>query len=227
MKILLAEDTKDMNRVVTAALEHQGYDVDSVYDGRQAFEAAMHSGYDVIVMDIMMPEMDGIEVLKTLREKKIITPILLLTAKTGVDDRVDGLDAGADDYLTKPFSMKELLARVRALTRRKKEYENKLMTYGDISLNGENFELRAGNTIRLSVKEFELLQSLIVNAGIFLATDYFLEHVWDRSSDAESSTVKLYVAYLNAKLKAVSSRVTITEEKGKYKLMEWSEKEDE
>ena len=219
MKILLAEDTKDMNRVVTAALEHQGYQVDSVFNGKDALEAAMQSGYDAMVMDIMMPEMDGIEVLRILREKKIITPILLLTAKTGIDDRVDGLDAGADDYLTKPFSMKELLARVRAMTRRKKQYESKIMTYGDISLNGDNFELRATNTIRLSIKEFELLQTLMVNSETFLTTEYFLEHIWD-NSDAESSTVKLYVAYLNNKLKAVSSHVTIMEKNGTYKLME-------
>ncbi len=219
MKILLAEDTKDMNRVVTAALEHQGYHVDSVFNGKEALEAAMNSGYDAMVMDIMMPEMDGIEVLKILREKKIITPILLLTAKTGIDDRVDGLDAGADDYLTKPFSMKELLARVRAMTRRRIQYENKLVTYGDISLNGDNFELKATNTIRLSVKEFELLQSLMVNTETFLSADYFLERIWD-NSDAEISTVKLYVAYLNNKLKAVSSRITIMEKNGSYKLTE-------
>ena len=224
MKILLAEDTKDMNRVVTAALEHQGYHVDSVFNGREALEAAMQSGYDAMVMDIMMPEMDGIEVLKILREKKIITPVLLLTAKTGIDDRVDGLDAGADDYLTKPFSMKELLARVRAMTRRKNQYESKLMTYGDISLNGDNFELKAMNTIRLSVKEYELLQALMVNTETFLSADFFLEHIWD-NSDAEISTVKLYVAYLNNKLKAVSSRVTILEKNGTYKLMETNENE--
>ncbi|MBQ6392612.1 MAG: response regulator transcription factor [Eubacterium sp.] len=224
MKILLAEDTKDMNRVVTAALEHQGYHVDSVFDGKEALEAAMQSGYDAMVMDIMMPEMDGIEVLKILREKKIITPVLLLTAKTGIDDRVDGLDAGADDYLTKPFSMKELLARVRAMTRRKNQYESKLMTYGDISLNGDNFELKAMNTIRLSVKEYELLQALMVNTETFLSADFFLEHIWD-NSDAEISTVKLYVAYLNNKLKAVSSRVTILEKNGTYKLMETNENE--
>ena len=224
MKILLAEDTKDMNRVVTAALEHQGYHVDSVFNGREALEAAMQSGYDAMVMDIMMPEMDGIEVLKILREKKIITPVLLLTAKTGIDDRVDGLDAGADDYLTKPFSMKELLARVRAMTRRKNQYESKLMTYGDISLNGDNFELKATNTIRLSIKEFELLQTLMVNTETFLSEDYLLEHIWD-NSDAEISTVKLYVAYLNNKLKAVSSRVAIMEKNGTYRLMESNENE--
>lgn len=224
MKILLAEDTKDMNRVVTAALEHQGYNVDSVFNGKEALEAAMSSGYDAMVMDIMMPGMDGIEVLKMLREKKIITPVLLLTAKTGIDDRVDGLDAGADDYLTKPFAMKELLARVRAMTRRKREYENKLMTYGDISLNGDNFELRAGNTIRLSIKEFELLQTLMVNTETFLTADYFLEHIWDHS-DAEISTVKLYIAYLKNKLRAVSSHVTIMEKDGTYKLMESIENE--
>jgi len=224
MRILLAEDTKDMNRVVTVALEHQGYQVDSVYNGRDALEAALSSGYDAMVMDIMMPEMDGMEVLKILREKKIITPVLLLTAKTGIDDRVDGLDAGADDYLTKPFSMKELLARVRAMTRRKKEYENKLMTYGDLSLNGDNFELRAVHTIRLSVKEFELLQALMVNTETFLTADYFLEHIWD-NTDAEISTVKLYIAYLNTKLKAVSSHVTILEQDGKYKLTECKENE--
>ena len=220
MKILLAEDTKDMNRVVTAALQHQGYAVDSVFDGKQALEAALSNGYDAMVMDIMMPEMDGIQVLRILREKMITTPVLLLTAKTEVDDRVDGLDAGADDYLTKPFSMKELLARVRVMTRRKKEYDNKVLQFGDITLNGENFELRAENSIRLSVKEYELLQALMVNTEYFIASDYLLEHVWEQTENASLSTLKLYIAYLKTKLDSISCHVGILEEAGAYRLIE-------
>ena len=160
MKILLAEDTRDMNHVLTAALTHEGYDVDSAFDGEEALDFVRTNGYDAMVLDIMMPKKDGLQVLKELREENIVTPVLLLTAKAEVDDRVNGLDAGADDYLTKPFAMKELLARVRAMTRRKTEYAAKKLQYGDFSLDDEKFELSCENSVRLSVKEFELLQAL-------------------------------------------------------------------
>lgn len=219
MKVLLAEDTKDMNRVLTAALEHEGYTVKSCFDGQETLDEALDAGYDAMILDIMMPKMDGIEVVKELRRRNIVTPILLLTAKAEVDDRVSGLDAGADDYLTKPFAMKELLARVRAMTRRKKDYGREKITFGDISLDGEEFELRSENSIRLSVKEYELMETFIVNANHEIDVDYILTHVWDNSDDASASTVTLYVAYLNRKLDAISSNVKILKGEKGYQII--------
>lgn len=213
MKILLAEDTRDMNHVLTAALTHEGYDVDSAFDGEEALDFVRTNGYDAMVLDIMMPKKDGLQVLKELREENIVTPVLLLTAKAEVDDRVNGLDAGADDYLTKPFAMKELLARVRAMTRRKTEYAAKKLQYGDFSLDDEKFELSCENSVRLSVKEFELLQALILNQNHGVSTQYLLEHVWD-GAEAGPDTVWLYISYLRGKLRSVASNVEIEGERG-------------
>lgn len=214
MKILLAEDTRDMNHVLTAALTHEGYDVDSAFDGEEALDFVRTNGYDAMVLDIMMPKKDGLQVLKELREENIVTPVLLLTAKAEVDDRVNGLDAGADDYLTKPFAMKELLARVRAMTRRKTEYAAKKLQYGDFSLDDEKFELSCENSVRLSVKEFELLQALILNQNHEVSTQYLLEHVWDGAEAAGPDTVWLYISYLRGKLRSVASNVEIEGERG-------------
>lgn len=214
MKILLAEDTRDMNHVLTAALTHEGYDVDSAFDGEEALDFVRTNGYDAMVLDIMMPKKDGLQVLKELREENIVTPVLLLTAKAEVDDRVNGLDAGADDYLTKPFAMKELLARVRAMTRRKTEYAAKKLQYGDFSLDDEKFELSCENCVRLSVKEFELLQALILNQNHEVSTEYLLEHVWDGAEEAGPDTVWLYISYLRGKLRSVASNVEIEGERG-------------
>lgn len=214
MKILLAEDTRDMNHVLTAALTHEGYDVDSAFDGEEALDFARTNGYDAMVLDIMMPKKDGLQVLKELREENIVTPVLLLTAKAEVDDRVNGLDAGADDYLTKPFAMKELLARVRAMTRRKTEYAAKKLQYGDFSLDDEKFELSCENSVRLSVKEFELLQALILNQNHRVSTQYLLEHVWAGAEEAGPDTVWLYISYLRGKLRSVASNVEIEGERG-------------
>ena len=214
MKILLAEDTRDMNHVLTAALTHEGYDVDSAFDGEEALDFVRKNGYDAMVLDIMMPKKDGLQVLKELREENIVTPVLLLTAKAEVDDRVNGLDAGADDYLTKPFAMKELLARVRAMTRRKTEYAAKKLQYGDFSLDDEKFELSCENSVRLSVKEFELLQALILNQNHEVSTQYLLEHVWDGAEEAGPDTVWLYISYLRGKLRSVASNVEIEGERG-------------
>ena len=152
MKILLAEDTTDLNRVLTAALVHEGFEVDSAFDGEKALSLLEKNGYDLLILDIMMPKKDGIEVLREMRRLNNISPVLLLTAKSEVDDRVAGLDAGADDYLTKPFAMKELLARARAMTRRRREYSANDLAFGDITLHADSFELVGKNSIRLSVK---------------------------------------------------------------------------
>lgn len=210
MKLLLAEDTTDLNRALTAILTHEGYSVDSVFDGEEALSHIRTDSYDVIILDIMMPKMDGIAVLKEARNLNVITPVLLLTAKAEVDDRVDGLDAGADDYLTKPFSMKELLARVRALTRRVTAYTPDDIKYRDAALRSESFELVCENTVRLSVKEFELLQTLMLNPGKTIETSFLIEHVWSSEPEATQETVSLYVSFLKRKLAAVSSDIEIS-----------------
>ncbi len=205
MKVLLAEDTKDLNKVLCAVLEHGGFTVDPVFDGVEVLEHIEHDSYDCIVLDIMMPRKDGIEALKEIRERNILTPVLMLTAKSEIDDRVAGLDAGADDYLTKPFAMKELMARVRALTRRKTEYSGIDLSFKDIRLHAGTFELACENSVRLSVKEFELMQLFMLNQNHFVTPDYILNQVWSREPDAQTDTVRLYVSYLNRKLKAIAS----------------------
>lgn len=214
MKLLLAEDTKDLNRAVSAILAHDGFEVDSTFDGEEALEHIKNNTYDGIILDIMMPKMDGLEVLRELRKLNIMTPVMLLTAKAEVDDRVNGLDAGADDYLTKPFAMKELLARIRAMTRRKSDYTQKQLTFSDVTLSSGNFELKCENTVSLSNKEFELMQLLIVNAGKDLDNNYIIERVWPDNEKADENIVYLYISYLRGKLESVASRTRIVGDKG-------------
>ena len=208
-RLLLAEDTRDLNRALTTVLEHEGYEVVATFDGEEALEHILAESIDAVILDIMMPKKSGIEVLEEMRRRGLYTPVLMLTAKAEIDDRVAGLDAGADDYLTKPFAMKELLARVRSMTRRREEYEPNMLSFGDITLNGENFELASDNAVRLSVKEFELLQVLMRNAGRSLDFGYLLDHVWRQEPNETSDTVKLYASYLQGKLKWVGSTATI------------------
>ena len=214
MKILLAEDTKDLNKVVTQMLEMQGFDVDSAFDGEEALKLALSNGYDGIVLDIMMPKLSGLQVLKEIRSRNILTPVLMLTAKAEVDDRVEGLGAGADDYLTKPFAMKELMARVKALTRRGSQYAAKELSFGDLTLKSESLELIASNTVRLSIKEFSLMQTLLLNQEHEVDNNYLIEHVWNDENDASEETVWLYVNFLQGKLSYVNSNVEIKGDKG-------------
>ncbi len=214
MKLLLAEDTTDLNRAVTAILKHENYDVDSVYDGAEALDHLLKDSYDAVILDIMMPKMDGLEVLREIRRNHILTPVLLLTAKAEVDDRVEGLDAGADDYLSKPFAMKELLARMRALTRRRTDYSTDDLSFGDVRLKADNFELSCENAVRLSIKEFELMQALILSNGRPLDTAYLQSHVWANEPDATPETIWLYISYLKRKLQSVASSAAIEGEKG-------------
>ena len=217
-RLLLAEDTRDLNRALTTVLEHEGYEVKPAFDGEEALALIEREQFDVLVLDIMMPKKDGLQVLSKIRSEGNVTPVLLLTAKAEVDDRVTGLDAGADDYLTKPFAMKELLARVRSMTRRREDYEGQPLSFGDIVLNGQTFELSASNAVRLSVKEFELLQTLMMNADRELTVDYLLGRVWHKERDTQEDTVRLYVSYLQSKLKWVGSHVTIRASEGGYRL---------
>ena len=206
MKLLLAEDTSDLNRAITAILQHEHYEVTSVLNGTDALRSILETPYDGIILDIMMPS--------ELRAHRITTPVLLLTAKAEVDDRVAGLDAGADDYLTKPFAMKELLARVRSMTRRNTLFADDELHFSNLSLHAESLALAAENTVRLSKKEFELMKILILNAGRPLDADFLLSHVWKSEPEASKDTVWLYVSYLKGKLRAVSAKAEITVKRG-------------
>lgn len=213
IKVLLAEDTADLNRALSAILTHEGYDVTAVFDGEEALTCLRTNAYDAVILDIMMPKKDGLEVLSSMRAEGNNSPVLLLTAKAEVDDRVNGLDAGADDYLTKPFAMKELLARIRSMTRRRSSYSGELRI-GDLTLNADNFELRAENSVRLSIKEFELMQLLMKNAGKPLKTSFLLQHVWANDTGTGEETVWLYISYLRNKLNAVASHVSLEGTRG-------------
>ena len=215
IKVLLAEDTADLNRALSAILTHEGYDVTAVFDGEEALTCLRTNAYDAVILDIMMPKKDGLEVLSSMRAEGNNSPVLLLTAKAEVDDRVNGLDAGADDYLTKPFAMKELLARIRSMTRRRSSYSGGELRIGDLTLNAENFELRAENSVRLSIKEFELMQLLMKNAGKPLKTSFLLQHVWANDTGTGEETVWLYISYLRNKLNAVASHVCVEGTRGR------------
>ena len=225
MKILVAEDEIQMNRVLTTALTHEGYDVDSVYDGQAAIDMANENAYDVMVMDIMMPVKSGIEAVQEIRQTGNQSHIIMLTAMAEVDDRVTGLDAGADDYLTKPFSLKELLARLRSMSRRvDTNFTSNILTVGTVTLNVGEQELVSQNTIRLAVKESKMLEFFMLNVGKKLSTDQIFNHVWANDKDdpeIDNGYVFIYVSYLRQKLKSIGANVVIEgEEMGGYELKE-------
>lgn len=214
MKILVAEDEPQLLRVLTAAMEHAGYDVDPVDNGLKAVEHAKENSYDVIILDIMMPVMDGSTALKKIRESGDKTYILMLTAKAEIDDRVTGLDSGADDYITKPFSLKELLARLRSKERREDDYTPNEVTVGDVTLNVSKQDLVSHNSISLSGTETQLMDYFLLNEGKELSTDELLNHVWKNDADANSELVWMYVSFLRQKLQSIQSAVRIEGDKG-------------
>ena len=220
MKILVAEDEPQLLRVLTVAMEHAGYDVDQVDNGLKAVEHAKENSYDVIMLDIMMPVMDGITALKKIRESGDKTYILMLTAKAEVDDRVTGLDSGADDYLTKPFSLKELLARLRSKERREDDFTPNKLELGDVTLNVSKQELVSHNSIRLSGTETQLMNYFLLNQNKELSTEELLNYVWKNDIDANADVVWIYVSYLRQKLQSIQSSVRIEGDKGgSYKLV--------
>ena len=220
MKILVAEDEPQLLRVLTVAMEHAGYDVDPVDNGLKAVEHAKENSYDVIMLDIMMPVMDGITALKKIRESGDKTYILMLTAKAEVDDRVTGLDSGADDYLTKPFSLKELLARLRSKERREDDFTPNKLELGDVTLNVSKQELVSHNSIRLSGTETQLMNYFLLNQNKELSTEELLNHVWKNDADANADVAWIYVSYLRQKLQSIQSSVRIEGDKGgSYKLV--------
>lgn len=220
LRLLLAEDERELSRALAAVLQHEGYEVDTAYDGEMASEKIENNVYDIIVLDIMMPKKDGMEVLKGLRASGNVTPVLMLTAKSEIENRVDGLDAGADDYLTKPFAMKELLARVRSMVRRKEEYIPDTLKFGNMVFDKQTLEISSKNSIRLANKEAELLEYMIVNAGKELETGKIFEHVWKNDEKADAQIVWVYISFLRKKLLSINADSRIEGEKdGNFKLI--------
>lgn len=210
MRILLAEDEKELSNALVAILKHNNYSVDAVYDGADALNYGLSENYDVIILDIMMPKMNGLEALENLRNKGIFTPVLMLTAKAEIEDRIAGLDKGADDYLSKPFAMGELLARLRAMTRRKSEFTPNIIEVGNIRLNKENYELsNEKSSLRLGNKEFQMLEMLMSNQKSLISTEQFMERIWGYDMEAEINVVWVYISYLRKKLSSLDANVKI------------------
>ena len=210
MRLLLAEDERELSDALTAILKHNHYSVDAVYNGADALDFLMAENYDGVILDIMMPKMDGITVLKKIRAQGNSVPVLILTAKADIDDCVLGLDSGADDYLNKPFSSRELLARVRAVTRRRSEAVSAVLEFGNIRLNCATFELSSGNgTLRLPNKEFQMFEMLIANPGQLISTERFREKIWGYDSEAEIGVVWVYISYLRKKLAFLHADIQI------------------
>lgn len=210
MRLLLAEDEKELSNALTAILKHSNYSVDAVYDGQEALDYLKADNYDGVILDIMMPKTDGITVLKTLRKSGSQVPVLVLTAKSEIDDRVMGLDCGADDYLTKPFAMKELLARIRAMTRRQTEITAPVLSFANITLNRATFELSSPQgSFRLANKEFQMLEMMMASPNQLISTERFMEKIWGYDNEAEINVVWVYISYLRKKLSALGAKVQI------------------
>lgn len=210
MKILLAEDERSMSNALKAILTKNNYSVDAVYDGEEAASYALACEYDVIIMDIMMPKMNGIDALKEIRKKGCTVPVIMLTAKSEVDDKVMGLDAGANDYLTKPFATKELLARLRALTRTPQVATDNNLRVGNLTLDRGTFELYTpSGKYRLAGKEFQMIELLMATPGMLISTERFMDKIWGVDSEADISVVWTYISFLRKKLAALEADVQI------------------
>ena len=211
MRILFAEDERSLSRAVTALLEKNNYSVDPVYDGEEALAYLDAGNYDALILDIMMPKLDGLEVLRRLRQAGNPIPVLLLTAKSEVEDKVTGLDTGANDYLTKPFSTAELMARIRAMTRSQAGGQvTSQLTLGNITLDQTNFELSSPHgSFRLANQEFQMMELLLRNPRQLIPTERFVERIWGYDSDVELNVVWVYISYLRKKLTALKANIQI------------------
>lgn len=210
MRLLLAEDEPALSKALTAILERNNYSVDTAFDGQEALDFLESDNYDGVILDIMMPKVDGIEVLKRIREKGSTIPVLLLTAKSEIDDKVSGLDAGANDYLTKPFNSRELLARIRAMTRVLSVQTSSRLQFGNITLNQATYELSSVvGTYRLANKEFQMMEILMSNPGTLVSSERFMEKIWGYDSEAEINVVWVYISYLRKKLTALQANIRI------------------
>ena len=210
MRLLLAEDEEAVSKAMVTILKHNNYAVDAVFDGQQALDYLECGFYDGLILDLMMPKVDGITVLKTIRRKGNKIPVLILTAKSEVDDKVFGLDCGADDYLTKPFVTKELLARIRPMTRRQSDLQDNALVYGDLRLDRTSFELISQKgELLLTAKEFQIMEMFMMNPKCILSAEQLMDRVWGLESETEISVVWTYISYLRKKLKTLDSSVTI------------------
>ncbi len=209
MRILLAEDERALSKAIIKIFEKNNYSADAVYDGEEALTYLETGNYDVAVLDIMMPKMDGISVLKKVRAAGNPIPILMLTAKSEIEDRVAGLDAGANDYLPKPFDSRELLARIRSITRTVTAADSKLHM-GNITLDRAAFELSSpSGSFRLANKEFQMMEYLMANPGHVLSAEMFMDKIWGYDNDADISIVWVYISYLRKKLMALNADIRI------------------
>ncbi|MGN0006253.1 MAG: response regulator transcription factor [Candidatus Gastranaerophilaceae bacterium] len=210
MRLLMAEDEAALSKALKVILERNNYSVDAVYDGQAALEYLEADNYDGVILDIMMPKVDGITVLKEIRRKGNLIPVLLLTAKSEVDDKVLGLDAGANDYLTKPFNSRELLARIRAMTRTQTVQTNSQLKMGNVTLDRASYELSTpSGSYRLANKEFQMMEMLMSNPKNLISSERFMEKIWGYDSEAEINVVWVYISYLRKKLSALNADIQI------------------
>lgn len=216
MKLLLVEDEKELSEALVEILTKNKYVVDAIYDGEDGLNYALTDIYDVIVLDIMIPKLNGLSVLKELRKKEITTPIIMLTAKSQIEDRVQGLDLGADDYLTKPFAAEELLARLRSITRRKGNVINdNYLSYGDVRLDLNTYDLEVkGESIRLTLKEFEIIKYFMERPKVVVSKDDLITKLWGFDAEIEYNNIEVYISFIRKKLQHLNSRVNIVTIRG-------------
>lgn len=212
MRLLLVEDEKQLSEALQQILIRNKYSVDAVYNGDEGLDYSLTGVYDVIILDIMLPKLNGLEILKMIRRRKISTPVILLTAKDSVEDKILGLDSGADDYLSKPFSPDELLARLRALTRRNGDFINEnILEFSDIRLNLSTYDMEVNdNSITLTQKEFEILKFFMQRPKLVVSKDDLITKLWGFDSDVEHNNIEVYISFLRKKLAYVESNVKIT-----------------
>lgn len=209
MKLLIADDEKELARAISVVLEHSGYEVDTAHDGEMAIEMLTQESYDAYILDIMMPNKNGIEVLEHIRSNGINSPVIMLSAKAEIDDRINGLDAGANDYMTKPFAMGELLARIRAATRNIESAAPSLIKFSNFTLNKDTFEISTEtSSFILGNLEFDILSMLIGAKGREIEAERFIEKLWD--NDGDVAELRLYISYLRKKLEALDANAVIT-----------------
>lgn len=224
MRLLLAEDEKALSSALQVILKHNNYSVDAVYNGQEAYDYIVAGVYDGVILDVMMPKMDGFTVLSKIRSEGCDVPVIMLTAKSETDDKINGLDLGADDYLAKPFEMKELLARIRAITRRKSEAVSADMIYGDCTLNSLNYELSSdGGSVKLQNKEYQIMELLMANQKSIISAELMMEKIWGYGTDTEISVVWVNISYLRKKLGQIGSKVSIKAVRNQGYTLEYSE----
>ena len=215
MRILLVEDEIHLAQALTEILKKNTYNTDAVHDGQKGLEYARSGVYDLVILDIMLPKMNGYEILKNIRAEKLSTPVMMLTAKSETEDKIKGLDYGADDYLTKPFETGEFLARVRALLRRKGEIEEDRLEYKDIILDKNAYELCCGKkSVKLGMKEYQIMEMLIANQHNIIPKERFIEKIWGFDSEAEYNNIEVYISFLRKKLAVIGAQVKIKATRG-------------